>query len=149
MSTSSRVASVGVERPPGRRRDDGHGQAVEERAERPAIVAQERVHDGAGDRRADGEREHARGVDLERGRAGGRIGVDGGREQLEHRGHEVRHVAAHDDRGRVVAPVDVGEGDEARREPGQRSAVGDGVAHHRHLVRQGRRHGWRQRRPAR
>ncbi len=128
---------VGVERPPGRRRDHRHGQLVQERAERAAIVAEQRVDHGSGERRADGEREHARRVDLERRGAGGRIGVDGRRQELEHRGHEVGHVAAHDDRGRVVTAVDVGEGDEARGEPGQGSPVRDAVAHHRHLVRRG------------
>ena len=138
MSMSSSVRPSGSSARQARRRDHHHGQLVQERAERAAIVAEQRVDHGSGEGRADGEREHARRVDLERRGAGGRIGIDGGRQELEHRGHQVRHVPAHDDRGRVVAPVDVGEGDEARRKPGQGSPMGDAVAHHRHLVDEGR-----------
>ena len=140
---------VGVERPPGCRRDHRHGQFVEERAERAAIVAEERVDHGAASdgRTASGSTQGGSTSSVAAPAAGSASTVAA--QELEHRGHEVRHVAAHDDRGRVVAPVDVGEGDEASGEPGQRSPVGDAVAHHRHLVDQGRRHGWRRRRPAR
>ena len=89
--------------------------------------------------RADGEREHARA-----GRPRGwrprwpGPASTAAASSASTPGHEVRHVAADDERGPVEAAVDVGERDQPRREPGERAAVGDGVAHDRRPGARGR-----------